>query len=528
MRAVAVTNTQAAAPSAEPAEAPAETGSRWWLTVGWVVVAVAAVACVALRFWTRSHLWLDEALSVNIALLPVADIPEALRHDGHPPLYYFLLHAWMSVFGETDRVVRALSGVFAVAALPLMWFAGRRLGGRTVAWLALVVLALNPWAVRFATEARMYSMVVFLVLAGYLLVMAALDRRSMWLLVGIAVVTAALVLTHYWALYLVTATVALIALRLRRPETRTAALRVLVAIGAGSLAFLPWLPSFAYQAGHTGSPWAKPIRPSTMLTITANDLGGTGSEAQVVGFVLTTLMLLALLGIARSRYRIDLDLRTVPQVRAELGVSALTLGIGLVAIYAASGTYESRYAAVYVPLLLLAAAVGITRFTADWLRLAIVGALVLGGLLFGYRNVTVERTQLGGEVVPALNEGAAPGDIVVYCPDQLGPAGTRHLRGDLVTLAYPTLGPPERIDWVDYEERNDAADPEAIAQEVLARAGEQTIWLAWAGTYRTFEGQCEALNTALLQARPGGHPVVEDNGNKYFEHAWLFTFPPAT
>ena len=72
-------------------------------------------------------------------------------------------------------------------------------------------------------------------------------------------------------------------------------------------------------------------------------------------------------------------------------------------------------------------------------------------------------------------------------------------------MAYPTLGPPERVDWVDYEERNEAADPDAIAQEVLARAGDQTIWLAWAGTYRTFEGQCEALNTALLQARPGGH-----------------------
>jgi hypothetical protein len=204
------------------------------------------------------------------------------------------------------------------------------------------------------------------------------------------------------------------------------------------------------------------------------------------------------------------------------------LGIGLVTIYAAGGTYESRYAEVYVPLLLLAAAVGFTRFMADWLRLAIVAVLVLGGLLFGYRNVTVERTQLGGEVVPALNEGAAPGDIVVFCPDQLGPAGSRHLREDVVTLAYPTLGPPERMDWVDYEERNDAADPEAIAQEVLGRAGDQTIWLAWAGTYRTFEGQCEALNTAFLQARPGGHAVVEDNGNKYFEHAWLFTFPPAT
>jgi len=303
--------------------------------------------------------------------------------------------------------------------------------------------------------------------------------------------------------------------------------RVLVAIGIGSLAFVPWLSSFADQAAHTGSPWAKPIRPSTMLTITANDLGGIGSEGQVVGFVLTMLTLLALFGIARSRHRIDLDLRTVPQVRTEVVASGLTMAIGLVAIYAAGGTYESRYAAVYVPLLLLAAAVGITRFTADWLRLVIVGVLAVGGLLGGYRNVTIERTQLGAEVVPALNEGAAAGDIVVYCPDQLGPAGTRHLRDDVITMAYPTLGPPERVDWVDYEERNDAADPDAIAQGVLARAGNQTIWLAWAGTYRTFEGQCEALNTALLRARPGGHPVVEDNGNKYFEHAWLFTFPPA-
>ena len=167
------------------------------------------------------------------------------------------------------------------------------------------------------------------------------------------------------------------------------------------------------------------------------------------------------------------------------------------------------------------------RFLSDWLRLAIVGALVLGGLLGGYRNVTGERTQLGAEVVPALNERAHAGDVVVYCPDQLGPSGTRHLRSDLVTLAYPTLGSPSRVDWVDYEERNSAADPDAIATEVLARAGDHTIWLAWAGTYRTFEGQCEELNTAFLRARPTGQARVTDNGNEFFEHAWLFEFPPS-
>jgi hypothetical protein len=162
LRAVAVTNTQATAPPAEPEGDPTRSRAHGWIVAAWIAVGVAVAIGVALRFWTQSNLWLDEALSVNIAKLPVGDIPAALRHDGHPPLYYWLLHGWMSVFGESDRSVRALSGVFAVLALPLMWLAGRRVGGRTVAWLALVLLALNPWAFRYATEARMYSMVVVL------------------------------------------------------------------------------------------------------------------------------------------------------------------------------------------------------------------------------------------------------------------------------------------------------------------------------------------------------------------------------
>ena len=59
-----------------------------------VVTIVMALVGTVLRFLPRSGLWLDEALSVNISQLPVSEIPDALRHDGHPPLYYFLLHLW--------------------------------------------------------------------------------------------------------------------------------------------------------------------------------------------------------------------------------------------------------------------------------------------------------------------------------------------------------------------------------------------------------------------------------------------------
>ena len=236
-------------------------------------VGVGAIALIA-RFVTTSPLWLDEALSTNIAGLPLGDIADALEHDGHPPLYYLLLHGWMSVFGDTDTAVRALSGVFGVACLPLAWLAGRRAGGSTAAAAATTfVVALSPFAVRYATEARMYSLVMALVLVGHLLVRRAMDegRVGMGALAGVAVVTALLLWTHYWSMYLLLAVALVIAWWGRRAGTppRRVAIRLALAGAVGAVAFLPWVPTLLDQAAHTGTPWAEPARPGTCLLYTS-------------------------------------------------------------------------------------------------------------------------------------------------------------------------------------------------------------------------------------------------------------------
>ena len=122
-------------------------------------MAVVAVG-VVLRFWARSDMWLDEALTFNIARLPLSQLHGALRRDGAPPLYYCLLHFWIEAFGTSDTAVRSLSGVFSCATLPLVWMAGRRLGGRPVAAAAWCCVATSPFAIRYATENRMYALVV--------------------------------------------------------------------------------------------------------------------------------------------------------------------------------------------------------------------------------------------------------------------------------------------------------------------------------------------------------------------------------
>jgi hypothetical protein len=511
---------------------PARPGGR---TVPLLIgLAVGAFALVV-RFATKSPLWLDEALSVDIARLPLGSIPEALRHDGHPPLYYFLLHGWMSVFGGSDVAVRALSGVFAVAALPLAWLAGRRAGGDRLAWATAFVLALLPFAVRYSTETRMYSLVTLLVLAGQLLVRRVVDAREAPLpaVAGVAGVVGLLLLTHYWSIYLVGATVLVVAWWARRGDraARIAAARLAGATAVGGLLFVPWLPSFLSQAAHTGTPWAGAARPTVVLNETLRDFGGGGTRAEtgLLAALLAVLVLAGLFGRDAEDDAVPLALgRPSGAVAGEAAVAALTLAIGTVAGILTASTFAGRYASVILPLVVLVVARGLVVLPRPWPALA-AGAAFAGLAAIGIAgNLVDERTQ-ARDLVAAIAPRFRAGDVIVDCPDQLGPATRRAVvqagidPGALVV--YPTLGDGDLVDWRDYRERNDAADPAAVAGEIARRvAPGGSVWVVWSGSYRTLEGDCEALVASLAAQLGTGELVVQDGASRYFEHATLVRF----
>jgi mannosyltransferase len=503
-------------------------------TAPWPVVVLsvgAVVVGLGLRFVTRSPLWLDEALSVNIAKLPISQIPAALRHDGHPPLYYVLLHGWMALFGSGDATVRALSGLFAVATLPLAWLVGRRRGGLRLAWLFTAVMAMSPYALRYATETRMYALLMVAVLVLYLLLDDIVRRgKTGWgRLLGLAVLSGVMLLTHYWSIWLLGGVELLLAWTWwRRPDQRPVLVRAFVAVAAGGLLFVPWIPSFLYQATHTGTPWAGVQRPTNMLGATIQDFGGGAfKDAIAVGAVMMVLVLLGLCGRATGPHGIALDLRTRRRFRYEGAVAGLALGLGATASLVTATTYATRYAAVIYPLVALLIAAGLGCFEDPRILTGALATFLALCLLGAYWNVTFPRTQ-GREAAQAINKVAKPGDVVAFCPDQLGPAFSRSLDPHLGLdeVVYPTFGSPLRVDWVDYAKRNAAASPQRYAARLLARAGSHQIFLVWQGAYRTLEGQCEALLNALGQARPGADTIVVGGGDRYFEPGSVTVFPP--
>ena len=489
-----------------------------------VVVATVVAIGVGLRFFARSDLWLDEALTVNVARLPLSRLPEALRHDGAPPLYYVLLHGWMRVFGTGDFAVRSLSSVCSVASLPLAWMAGRRVGGRTAAAGTLVVVASSPFAIRYATEARMYSLVGLLVLAGFLALSKALQKPTAGRLVAIGLVTAALLLSHYWAVYLLAATgLALVPLARRGPR-REAARRVLVAMAGGGVVFAPWLPVFVYQARHTGTPWAYPPNPVSIIDTLSDYAGGHRWLAPFLLLMLLGLTALGVFGRSIDGHHVELDLRTRPRARP-LAVAAFgTMGLAVVAGMVTHAGFVTRYTAVVFPLVALLAGLGTTVLLDDRVRTAVLAVAGVIGLSVAGQLATYNRTQ-ARDVARAIALDAHPGDLVAYCPDQLGPGVSRVLDAPVQQVTYPRWGSPRFVDWVDYARANRQADPVAFAHRLVAAAGPRQIFLVWARGYRTLKGRCTLLAAQLSAMRPGQETEVVARNDR-FERETLYRYPP--
>src|SRR3990167_9512842 len=117
----------------------------------------------------RGSLWFDEAFSVHFAEMPLKQMLHYLRFENNPPLYFVLLHFWMKLFGNTEVVVRLLSMLFGIAAIPLIYMIGRRLYSQTAGIFAAFLLALSPFQVFYSTETRMYSLYLLLALFAVLL-----------------------------------------------------------------------------------------------------------------------------------------------------------------------------------------------------------------------------------------------------------------------------------------------------------------------------------------------------------------------
>lgn len=497
-------------------------------------IALSAVVGLTVAAWSRPALWLDESQSVALARTSLWRIPHGLRIDGAPPLYYLCLHIWMRMFGDGDTALRSLSVLFFAAFMATVALLALRVANRWAAFAAVALVAGNPFVIRYASETRMYSLVMFEVAVGLLLAEAVWRSGSRRVGAGLAVTVAALLYTHYWGLYLLgSAALLLLAVALHgarsgdpaRTLPRCRARLLLACLAGGVVLWLPWVPTFRFQAAHTGTPWSTPASligafGTAIHSGRARSGWGWAVSGAIVG--------LAIVGAIRSG-RGRGELLTSRRLGALFLVGTATAWIGADVSHSA---FTARYTAVLFPMLVLAAALGVATLSRPRATAALVAIVWLVGIGVSVQQVGEPRTR-APLFAAALSERARPGDQIVYCPDQLGPALDRLLRRSGVAVqsrTYPAGSTPAEVDWIDYAARYERAasltSGAAAADELDTAAGPtHHVWLVLSRTYPPTQPACGVLFRALGKRRPA-HTQVIDDAPGASDHDVLWRFDP--
>lgn len=330
-----------------------------------ILLLTAALPAVHLG---RKSVWVDEAYTAFIASVDWGWFVSSIgSREPNMALYYLLMRGWR-VFGDSEVALRSLSVVFGVASVGAVYLLGRRLFRSPAGLTAAMLLAVNPFFVRYAQEARSYTLTIWLVTLAAL-ALTQLLRRPSWKTAGAYGVTAGLApYAHLFTLLVLGAQLLSVpAARLRRWPIRYIAASCLGAVIVAS----PLLVFVLFHPGYLT--WVAPPTPGALLNFAVASAGG---RALLVVYVLCCLTALA--GALRERGN---------GAEAALGGAwrykflSFWLVLPVAFAYAVSfiqPVFVARYLIVCLPALVLLAAAGLVRLPRRWMQAA--GVFLIAGL----------------------------------------------------------------------------------------------------------------------------------------------------
>ncbi len=365
----------------------------------YILLLLVALLALALRLYRLDgqSLWNDEGTSVALAQRDLPTITRSAAADIHPPLYYYLLRAWITLAGTSEMGVRSLSVLGGVLLVLVTFALGRRLAGARIGLLAAFLSAISPSQVYYSQETRMYVLVALLGAASVYLTAqwlaafgantAPASLRVNWLtLVAYVAVTSAALYTHYFAFTVVLAealAVLLVAVgwywrgQVGADRTRSI-LSWLGALLASGVLYLPWLGAMRQQWATwpaTSTPFSLP----DLLVRAAADLSlGRSADPSALWpavVLLTAVLLLGLLPLGRRIAAPDGYL-----------IATLYLFVPVLSLYLLSlrrPFYDSKFLLVASPAYFLIVAQGLENICPLLVKKARAGPLLAGLALGG-------------------------------------------------------------------------------------------------------------------------------------------------
>jgi uncharacterized membrane protein len=444
--------------------------SRLLLVALLFIIAVGAL----LRFseLDADSLWLDEASSIEFSKHSPAGIIEATAKDVHPPLYYFALHYWMLLFGDSEKAVRLLSALFGILALPVVYKVASHLFDRSTGLLAAGLLAVSRFHLEFSQEARMYSLLCLLSLLSIYYFLKLLEGKSRYALAGYIVTSALMMYTHVYSFFIIAAENLywLTLFFATRDTFKRIWKRWLIAQVILAVLFVPWLSVQLQQFSRVQQGFWIPKLPPRLLLYTLEMYAGSYQLAWVLSLLIVLAVFSSWKGWnERIATESSTDESRLLQGRLKLYLLLLWLACPILLPYIisqfSSPIFLPKYTIVALPAFVILAARGLLSLRFHQLRM-IVGLLLVGFSLVVLKNYySSYKKDLWREAVASFSQLAKPDDLVLF-NDRSGqvPFDYYLRRSDIDEKPFP-----------DFQlELTERSLPDAL---VYATEGRKRIWL---------------------------------------------------
>jgi len=161
---------------------------------------------VVLRIYDLSgeSIWLDEAVTSQVSELSIRELIQWMiaKNDNNPPLYYMLMHFWVSLFGHSEFSLRLPSVIVGTGSIILIYAVGKLIFNRTTALIASLILAVSVFHIEYSQEARVYSLLAFLTLCSFYLFLKTLSGSKTLYIIGYVITSVLLMYSHFYGVFI--------------------------------------------------------------------------------------------------------------------------------------------------------------------------------------------------------------------------------------------------------------------------------------------------------------------------------------
>ncbi|HTE91400.1 MAG TPA: hypothetical protein VK639_20800, partial [Terriglobales bacterium] len=409
-----------------------------WLLGFFLTAAIFSLLLV--RAFHANALWRDECAAVQLAGMPaLSDLLGNFQHEAFPPLFPFIVRIYTILFGSSDTVLRVLGFCVGGLLVGVFWINSRLFRGG-IPLVGLGLLSLNTTFFVWGTTIRGYGLGSALIVLMFgcvgSLLLASTPRRGVTAML-VSFFGVQVLLYNSILLIAIVASAAIVFLFQRRFKD----LLVVAAICAPVLAsLLAYVPAYARARD-----WNILVRGApTLYSLWKHFEVALGNP----GYSIPALWYSVALGLAGVFiFRTYKNHRGQPVPHRDLiWFAVIVSGLSITGCYlflrVLSYTTSAWY---YLALIcLIAAALDLmasSLCTSTWLRLAKLGfgsAALIAAPFADWSAITERQTNvdMAARTVAAR---AAPGDLIVVAPWQLGIPFQRYYCGAAPWMTIPSI-----------------------------------------------------------------------------------------